>query len=137
MVVHDPARGAPLDCELPHRTWLPRFDLAQKWVRNADSEENHEPVSDIDTAAADSLKVLDPKRPIREVDMSGRTIGQLVLIHTTPNPDIACMNWLCCASQPNALKILSFFRCRCDKRIERMYFIRRQMRRSVPDFRSN
>jgi hypothetical protein len=32
----------------------------------ADSEEKHEPVSDIDTAAADSLKVLDPKRPIRE-----------------------------------------------------------------------
>jgi hypothetical protein len=25
-------------------------------------------VSDIDTAAADSLKVLDPKRPIREAD---------------------------------------------------------------------
>ena len=32
----------------------------------ADSEEKREPVSDIDTAAADSLKVLDPKRPIRE-----------------------------------------------------------------------
>ena len=32
----------------------------------ADSEEKHEPVSDIDTAAADSLKVLDLKRPIRE-----------------------------------------------------------------------
>ena len=28
-----------------------------------------EPVSDIDTAAADSLKVLDPERPIREADM--------------------------------------------------------------------
>ena len=35
----------------------------------ADSEEKHEPVSDIDTAAADSLKVLDPKRPIREADI--------------------------------------------------------------------
>jgi hypothetical protein len=34
----------------------------------ADSEEKHEPVSDIDTAAADSLKVLDPNRPIREAD---------------------------------------------------------------------
>jgi hypothetical protein len=34
----------------------------------ADSEEKHEPVSDIDTAAADSLKVLDLKRPIREAD---------------------------------------------------------------------
>ena len=36
---------------------------------SADSEEKHEPVSDIDTAAADSLKVLDPKRPIREADI--------------------------------------------------------------------
>ena len=32
----------------------------------ADSEEKHEPVSDIDTAAVDSLKALDPDRPIRE-----------------------------------------------------------------------
>ena len=32
----------------------------------ADSEEKHEPVSDIDTAAADSLKALDPEWPIRE-----------------------------------------------------------------------
>ena len=32
----------------------------------ADSEEKHEPVSDIYTAAADSLKALDPERPIRE-----------------------------------------------------------------------
>jgi hypothetical protein len=35
----------------------------------ADSEEKREPVSDIDTAVVDSLKVLDPKRPIREADM--------------------------------------------------------------------
>jgi hypothetical protein len=35
----------------------------------ADSEEKHEPVSDIDTAAADSLKVPDPERPIREADI--------------------------------------------------------------------
>jgi hypothetical protein len=33
----------------------------------ADSEEKREPVSDIDTVVADSLKVLDLKRPIREV----------------------------------------------------------------------
>ena len=32
-------------------------------------EEKREPVSDIDTAAADSLKVLDPGRPIREADV--------------------------------------------------------------------
>ena len=35
----------------------------------ADSEEKREPVSDIDTAAADSLKALDPNRPIREADL--------------------------------------------------------------------
>ena len=35
----------------------------------ADSEEKHEPASDIDTVAVDSLKVLDPEWPIREADM--------------------------------------------------------------------
>jgi hypothetical protein len=35
----------------------------------ADSEEKHEPASDIDTVPADSLKALDPKRPIREADI--------------------------------------------------------------------
>jgi hypothetical protein len=35
----------------------------------ADSEEKHEPVSDIDTAAADGLKVLDPEWPIREATL--------------------------------------------------------------------
>jgi hypothetical protein len=38
----------------------------------ADSEEKREPVSDIDTEAADSLKALDPKRPIREADIGRR-----------------------------------------------------------------
>ena len=37
----------------------------------AESEEKREPVSDIDTGVVDSLKVLDPDRPIREADMSG------------------------------------------------------------------
>ena len=35
----------------------------------SDSEEKHEPASDIDTAVVDSLKALDPKRPIREADI--------------------------------------------------------------------
>jgi hypothetical protein len=35
----------------------------------ADSEEKHEPASDIDTALMDSLKVLDPEGPIREADI--------------------------------------------------------------------
>ena len=42
----------------------------------ADSEEKREPVSDIDTAAVDSLKVLDPRRPIREAD-----IGQHFMLY--------------------------------------------------------
>ena len=41
----------------------------------ADSEEKREPVSDIDTAVVDSLKVLDLKRPIREADMPNRRLG--------------------------------------------------------------
>jgi hypothetical protein len=35
---------------------------------SADSEEKHEPVSDIDTGVVDSLKALDHERPIREAD---------------------------------------------------------------------
>ena len=35
----------------------------------ADSEEKHEPVSDIDTEWVDGLKALDPERPIREADI--------------------------------------------------------------------
>ena len=51
----------------------------------ADSEEKHEPVSDIDTVAVDSLKALDPKRPIREADKSG--CGWIVRF--VPKGDIA------------------------------------------------
>ena len=47
----------------------PRLRIPRWKGLGADSEEKHEPVSDIDTAAADSLKVLDPKRPIREADI--------------------------------------------------------------------
>jgi hypothetical protein len=36
----------------------------------AESEEKHEPVSDIDTGVVDSLKALDPERPIREADLN-------------------------------------------------------------------
>ena len=54
----------------------------------ADSEEKHEPVSDIYTAAVDSLKVLDPKRPIREADIGiRRGIGQQgpIAVMVVPN----------------------------------------------------
>jgi hypothetical protein len=43
-----------------------------EWGHGADSEEKHEPASDIDTVVADSLKALAPKRPIREADISTR-----------------------------------------------------------------
>ena len=35
----------------------------------ADSEEKHEPASDVDAVMVDSLKALDPERPIREADV--------------------------------------------------------------------
>ena len=43
----------------------------------ADSEEKREPVSDIDTAVVDSLKVLEPKRPIREADIGQAVYGRV------------------------------------------------------------
>src|SRR3989475_6282834 len=36
----------------------------------AESEEKREPVSDINTEVVDSLKVIDPRRPIREADIA-------------------------------------------------------------------
>ena len=36
----------------------------------ADSEEKHEPASDIDTAVVVALKALNPNRPIRESDIA-------------------------------------------------------------------
>ena len=47
---------------------LPRPRIPYKGP-GADSEEKREPVSDIDTAVVDSLKVLDLKWPIREADV--------------------------------------------------------------------
>ena len=48
----------------------------------ADSEEKHEPASDIDTAVADSLKALDPKWPIREADILrvGRHVSNVPIL---------------------------------------------------------
>ena len=44
------------------------FETHDGRAPGADSEEKHEPVSDIDTVVVDSLKALDPERPIREAD---------------------------------------------------------------------
>ena len=43
----------------------PRLRIPYWKGLGADSEEKHEPVSDIDTVVVDSLKALDPKRPKR------------------------------------------------------------------------
>jgi len=50
----------------------------------ADSEEKHEPATDIDTVAVDSLKALDPNGPIREADIR-RAPTELLLEIETPN----------------------------------------------------
>ena len=47
----------------------PRLRIPYWKGPGAESEEKHEPASDIDTAAVNSLKVLDPNRPIREADI--------------------------------------------------------------------
>ena len=52
----------------------------------ADSEEKHEPVGDIDTVVVDSLKVLDPKWPIREAD-SSRTSRH---VRKVPTAEVGC-----------------------------------------------
>ncbi len=56
------------------------------------SEEKHEPVSDIDAAVVDSLKALDPNRPIREADImrvSTRTARRLADVADRENRDRA------------------------------------------------
>jgi len=46
---------------------VPLRPRTRSWKgHSADSEEKREPVSDINTAMVDCLKVLDPKPPIRE-----------------------------------------------------------------------
>ena len=50
----------------------PRLRIPYWKGLGADSEEKHEPVSDIDTVVVDSLKALDLKRPIREADINCR-----------------------------------------------------------------
>jgi hypothetical protein len=48
---------------VPSRPRNPRWKS-----RGADSEEKPEPANDIDAVMVDSLKVLDPERPIREAN---------------------------------------------------------------------
>jgi hypothetical protein len=48
----------------------PRLRIPSWKGLGAESEEKHQPVSDLVTAVVDSLKALDPNRPIREADMT-------------------------------------------------------------------
>src|SRR3974377_291687 len=47
----------------------PRLRIPYWKGLGADSEEKHEPAGDIDAEVVDSLKGLDPNRPIREADI--------------------------------------------------------------------
>src|ERR1019366_6008923 len=55
-----------IDGKAAHKIVPPRSRIPCWKGPGADSEEKQELASDIDIAVVDSLKVLDPKRPIRE-----------------------------------------------------------------------
>jgi len=59
----------------------------------ADSGEKHAPASDPDTVTVDSLKALDPNRPIREADIGPSTEN----VENDPFRHLACA--VCCAAQ--------------------------------------
>src|SRR5665213_992522 len=83
----------------PAKPRAPCWRSARRYARPNNSccsarREKREPVSDIDTAVVDSLKVLDPKRPIREADIDAetttahllsarRTVGSLASFYLT------------------------------------------------------
>ena len=69
----------------------------------ADSEEKREPASDINTCAVDSLKVLDPKRPIREADIV--RCGEIRRYSSTSS---AVASNVCGNVRPNVLAVLRF-----------------------------
>ena len=104
------------DAKAAQRIVPPRPRIPSWKGLSADSEEKREPVSDIDTAAVDSLKVLDPNRPIREAD-----IGRLCVPKTSPKtPELAGIRWLAwrrlvSSSSPSAIN------CKVDLAILRFF----------------
>jgi hypothetical protein len=86
-----PESGLPSDCHPHHRARIRQDEAGEIQPRDrarknaspcltqkapykglcADSVEKHEPASDIAIAVVDSLKALDPDRPIREADITG------------------------------------------------------------------
>jgi hypothetical protein len=80
---------------------LPRT-LCWKGV-SAYSEEKHEPVSDINIAIVDSLKALDPKRPIREADIGRSRLNVCAALSGTSRddrPSFARQFHLSCGQSP-------------------------------------
>src|SRR5262249_32226610 len=65
----------------------PRLRIPYWKGLGAESEEKHEPASDIDTGVVDSLKALDLKRPIREADMCSANTD----VRFGPIADIGCL----------------------------------------------
>ena len=61
------------DARPPKRLFRPVLETHNGRALAPISEEKHEPASDIDIVAMDSLKALDPKRPIREADINSRS----------------------------------------------------------------
>src|SRR4029077_19320099 len=67
----------------------PRLRIPYWKGLGADSEEKHEPVSDIDTVVVDSLKALDPEWPIREADIDAPSIqNDSGSVHRTHRPSL-------------------------------------------------
>src|SRR5271169_6684773 len=66
----------------------PRLRIPYWKGPGADSEEKHEPASDFDTAVVDSLKALDPERPIREADITTRSSHVRFASNSGHDPDI-------------------------------------------------
>src|SRR6266403_1847082 len=80
----------------------PRLRIPYWKGLGADSEEKHEPVSDIDTVVVDSLKALDPKRPIREADITLRT-RYVRFVPIAEIGSITIVQKQCCGTRQNYL----------------------------------
>src|ERR1700694_4215626 len=71
----------------------PRLRIPYWKGLGADSEEKHEPASDIDTVVVDSLKALDPKRPIREADIANPFLNVCSRGLSGPKPALAIIRF--------------------------------------------
>jgi len=63
----------------------------------ADSEEKRVPASDVDTVMVDSLKALDPNRPLREADIGHAVSRKAPVEEAGALSEPLFMNYGCCA----------------------------------------